>query len=249
MSKTPKPPIEFDDDLSRAIADHADKLELEAKTPEGGTATKTSQYISAASSPEEERKFQAEVAMERARFLIVDEGADIEVAAKQLGIDPVVLKLRANQEGWLAERSRQRAMEERANDSSDTAAQNLALRDNFRQKLLKANQRLELIERAVHRRTLDAVGNTTEVQFTDMDGNSVTIRVPTAREGTFESLLALNKQIIDQANVLSNYVEPQAQAAAKRLRRSKANAMQRFKEDAERIRKGVDDAGEEGPAE
>lgn len=218
---------EEDDELSDAIAALADLQPSSGKTKNSYT-TKTSQAIAAASSKEEDRSFRARVAMEHARLLIVHEGMGVEQAAKKLGVRPSILKKRVDDEGWLAERERLAAIEQRAEDNTDIADQNLALKEAFRNKLLAAKQRLDLIERAVHLRLLDAVGNTTEVTFTDVDGNTQTIRVPNAREGTFEALLHLNKAIIDQANVLTNYVEPQAEATAKRLKRSKFAAVKRL---------------------
>jgi hypothetical protein len=225
--KSDDDPIEFpdfDEELSKAIEEEADKLEVMERVSTEGTATRTSQAIEQANSSEADKSFQAKVATEHARFLIVEEGVDVVTVARRLGVDPAVLQERAEREGWIAERDRIAAINARIEDNTDTVAQNLALRDNFRRKLLMANQRLDLIDRAVHRRTLDAVGQTTPVTFTDMDGNEQTLRVPTAREGVFEALLVLNKHLVEQANLLSNYIEPQAEASAKRLRRSRLNA-------------------------
>jgi len=152
--------------------------------------------------------------------LIVKQGLSVQAAARAVGIPYSTMRYHAKRKGWLPARTEYEALQADATNATDVVARATALKRVLLRHVTACKERLELMERALHRKWITALTNTQEIDVTDYEGNQRRIRVATVTASEMNALLNVQGNFIRQLKDLAQLSDARLARDLRRLMRT-----------------------------
>ena len=159
--------------------------------------------------------------LDEAYFRVVREGAGIAQVAKELNLSYTWLSRKAIAGRWMEARADFERSAVTQKEAAEVLDQAIDLKQDLLSYMNRCRARLSLLEKALGRKWLVAVGETTVVQFTDAANAPQSFRVATASEGKLSALLSLQKQLLEQVEMINKISGSKITKELKQLERGR----------------------------